>query len=295
TNCYYNPDVDLGVPELIKKYTGNLQSYNVTTEDGYILTVFRVFKQNPIGVILLQPPISAGSIAWTSDGNQSLAFTLWNMGYDVWLTNHRGASYSRKHVYLTDTDPQYWDYSFHEIATYDFEVQFELIRNETNNSRIIYVGYSMSATEALIYASLKPEEAQNFIKSFILIAPTSKFLRLGEFMTFEAARWIADYLTFVPYIVNFFDSVIMGWTPDEMDPILYPYIFSHHGRGITNKMLYHYIQIIASGNRFLMYDYGNKTNTVLYGSGLPPDYPLERILAPVYIIYGEKDALATPT
>jgi lysosomal acid lipase/cholesteryl ester hydrolase len=286
----------------------------VTTEDGYILSMFRIERQNPKGVVLFQPPISSGSIAWLSDGGDSLGFSLWRKGYDVWLTNHRGASYSRQHVNLTQSDPEFWDFSFHEIALYDFDVQFDVIRQETNNSKVIFIGYSMAGTEALIYASVKPEKAEQYVDCFILMAPISamkhfaslfkyllyvmepfeKMFRLGEFVTLEIVRWVALPTTIAPYIVNVMSSLIMGWTPTEMDPVLYPYVFAHHGRGITNKMIYHYGQIFSNQGHFAMYDYGKETNNLLYNSDSPALYPLKNIRNSLYIIYGEKDMLVTP-
>ena len=76
--------------------------------------------------------------------------------------------------------------------------------------------------------------------------------------------------------------------------MLYPYIFAHHGRGITNKMLYHYGQIFFNQSHFLMYDYGTESNRVVYGSDLPPSYPLQNVDSSMYFIYGDNDKLATP-
>ncbi|XP_063923097.1 lipase 1-like [Zophobas morio] len=312
-DCFFNPDVVLPVPDLIEKYTGHVQTYNITTEDGYILTMFRIPRTNPKGVILLQPPISAGSIAWLSDGANSLGFSLWRKGYEVWLSNHRGASYSRKHVNLLDADPTFWNFGFHEIAVYDLEAQFNVIFEETK-SKIIFIGYSMGATEALIYASLNPEKTENFIDSLILVAPltvlkhlSSNFkyilypmlflkdiFKMGEFLTFEVVRWLAQPVTIVPYIVDIMTPFSMGATPNEMDPALFPYVFAHHGRGISHKMIYHYGQIFLNNNNFSMYDYGTEHNRLKYGSDRPPDYPLQNVKKPVYVIYGDKDAVATP-
>lgn len=43
-----------------------------------------------------------------------------------------------------------------------------------------------------------------------------------------------------------------------------------------------------------MYDYGKEINKVIYQSELPPNYPLQKIKNSLYIIYGDKDELATP-
>lgn len=40
----------------------------------------------------------------------SLAFQLAEVGYDVWLGNNRGNTYSRSHTILNSDDINYWDF-----------------------------------------------------------------------------------------------------------------------------------------------------------------------------------------
>ena len=51
----------------------------------------------------------------------SIPYQLADTGkYDVWLTNARGSSFSRKHLWLDpDSDTEYWNFSFQEFAMYD--------------------------------------------------------------------------------------------------------------------------------------------------------------------------------
>lgn len=47
---------------------------------------------------------------------KALGYLLADAGFDVWLLNSRGNSYSKEHVKYTDSMSEYWDYSFHEMV-----------------------------------------------------------------------------------------------------------------------------------------------------------------------------------
>lgn len=71
-------------------------------------------------VVILQHGLMGSCADWIINGQDSLAFLLVEQGYDVWINNSRGNRYSRNHVRLDpDTDKQYWDFSFTEMAKYD--------------------------------------------------------------------------------------------------------------------------------------------------------------------------------
>ena len=61
------------------------------------------------------------SMLWVINGvDYSPAFKLANEGFDVWLGNSRGTTYSRKHVKLdANKDRKYWDFSWAEQGKYD--------------------------------------------------------------------------------------------------------------------------------------------------------------------------------
>lgn len=64
--------------------------------------------------------------------------------------------------------------------------------------------------------------------------------------------------------------------------------------GFSLKALEHYEQLLRTRNRFHLYDYGKKNNRMIYNSDLPPDYPLDQISVPVYVIYATEDLSVFP-
>lgn len=47
------------------------ENHTVSTEDGYILHIFRIPKENPKGVVILQHPLATDAIVWVAQNNES--------------------------------------------------------------------------------------------------------------------------------------------------------------------------------------------------------------------------------
>lgn len=77
----------------------------------------------------------------TNSEELSLAYTLANKGYDVWLGNNRGNKHSKEHTNLDVHSEEFWDFSFQEFAEYDLPAAFEYI-GELTGRKINYIGHS---------------------------------------------------------------------------------------------------------------------------------------------------------
>ena len=95
---------------IIQRHVGVHETHEVQTEDGYLLTLFRIPRQNPKGVILFQHPLVTDARIWISQYNESIAFLFWRAGYDVWLGNIRGNYFCKKHVSLDSTEAAFWNF-----------------------------------------------------------------------------------------------------------------------------------------------------------------------------------------
>ncbi|CAH1370510.1 unnamed protein product [Tenebrio molitor] len=323
-NCFYNPDMFLETPDLITKYTGKCEAYKVTTEDGYILTMFRIPRENPKGVILLQHPLTVNSRIYMSQGYNSLGLLLWKAGYDIWLNNQRGTLFSEDHTNSSISYLDYWDFSFHEVGVFDIPRQIDLIKSKTNSPKITFIGHSEGSTSGLIYAALKNQHAKNSVKLFIFMALPCYFqhassggfqttnlilslpfandllriFRLGSVLPFlpfllPLTRILFRLFPFILTAIDFFSSFIFGWTPEEMNPALLNFDCGIYFKNYSWKIIIHYLQLAKSKTKFQMFDYGRRNNLKMYHSEVPPLYPVENVTVPVYLVSSVDDSLTT--
>lgn len=153
--------------EIATRHGYPAEAHTVTTEDGYLLTMHRI----PCGRIgchqkggrgrgqpvFLQHGLLSSSADWVISGpGKALgkireqnwlsvigkvlkcsflltAYILADAGYDVWLGNARGNTYSRRHVSMSNSDSRYWDFSWHEMAVYDIPAEIDYIYDIKGN------------------------------------------------------------------------------------------------------------------------------------------------------------------
>lgn len=119
--------------QLIPNY--NLETHKVTTEDGYILTLFRVNSKtdntdpNSKPAVFLQHGISDDGHCFFENGDQiGLGNLLAQNGFDVWVGNSRGNKYSREHKTLDVKSKEFWEFSFMQMGQYDVPANLEYIK-----------------------------------------------------------------------------------------------------------------------------------------------------------------------
>lgn len=101
------------------------------------------------------------------------AYILADEGYDVWMGNARGNVYSRNHtVFTPDADTQFWNFTWHEIGIYDLPACIDYILEETNKTKLYYVGFSQGTTAMYVLLSMKPEYNEK-IKAYAHLAPAA--------------------------------------------------------------------------------------------------------------------------
>nr|CAD7266673.1 unnamed protein product [Timema shepardi] len=156
------PEAFLTVPQIIQLHGYPVETHRILTEDGYILTLHRIPGsglspprpgKKPV---LLQHGILSCSVDWIIMPN-GLGYLLADAGYDVWMGNSRGNTYSSSHVELSIEDPEFWKFSWHEMGIYDLPATIDYILEQTMQKKLYYIGHSMGNTMFYVLCSMRPE------------------------------------------------------------------------------------------------------------------------------------------
>ena len=83
---------------------------------------------------------------------KSLGYLLADAGYDVWMGNTRGNTYSRNHVWLDPCSscPEFWSYGFDDSGVYDYSAEIDHILEVTGYEKLHFVGHSMGGTQYMV-------------------------------------------------------------------------------------------------------------------------------------------------
>ncbi|KFP92062.1 Lysosomal acid lipase/cholesteryl ester hydrolase, partial [Apaloderma vittatum] len=308
--------------EIIRYHGYPSEEYEVTTEDGYILAVFRI----PAGrnyqntgkkpAVLLHHGTLADSIHWiTNLPNNSLGFILADAGYDVWMGNTRGNTWSLKHKTLKPCQKEFWQFSFSEIGKYDIPAELYFIMNKTGQKDVYYVGHSEASTAGLIAFSTYPELAQR-VKVFFALGPVATIthatsplvafaslpqplirLLLGCKGVLEQNKLLKKPLIwFCRHLGKVCGSGISYITGDRIQSLNMSRIdiyVAHYPAGTSVKNVIHWHQLLRA-DRFQAYDYGSKENMKRYNQSTPPAYKIEKISTPIAVWSGGLDKFADP-
>ena len=133
------------------------EKHKVITEDGYILSLWRIpglieegdLSDTSKTPVIFQHGLLDSAIGWMIHYPEvAPAFVAARAGYDVWLGNSRGSTFSRKHIkYDPDVDKrEFWDYSFYEMAMYDVPAFIKEIQEEADGQKVAFIGHSQGST-----------------------------------------------------------------------------------------------------------------------------------------------------
>lgn len=128
-------------------------SFNVTTEDGYILRIFRLrhklLLKKELPVIYMQHGLGASAASFlVNERHLAPAYIMLDHGHEVWLGNSRGNYYSLGHEDLEVNTPDFWDFSFQNLV-HDLLPKIELVLEESKKEKVVFFGHSQGCTSVL--------------------------------------------------------------------------------------------------------------------------------------------------
>ncbi|XP_051679307.1 lipase member J isoform X6 [Oryctolagus cuniculus] len=263
-----NPEANMNISQIISYWGYPDEKYDIVTEDGYILGLYRI----PYGktnnnnsaqrlVVYLQHGLLTSASSWISNlPNNSLGFVLADAGYDVWMGNSRGSTWSRKHKYLKTNSKEFWAFSFDEMAKYDLPASIDFVLKQTGQEEIFYIGHSQGTTIAFIAFSTFPKIAER-IKIFFALAPVFSIKH-----------------TKCPLL--------------KMAYKLKSIIKNPAGTSVQNMV--HWSQLLYSTN-LKAFDWGSPDlNLVHFNQTTSPSYDVTNMEVPTATWNGERDLLADP-
>ncbi|KFZ51516.1 Lysosomal acid lipase/cholesteryl ester hydrolase, partial [Podiceps cristatus] len=308
--------------EIIRYHGYPSEEYQVTTEDGYILRVFRI----PAGrnnqntgkkpAVLLHHGTLGDCIHWISNlPNNSLGFILADAGYDVWMGNSRGNTWSLKHKTLKPCQKEFWQFSFEDIGKYDIPAELYFIMNKPGQKGVYYIGHSEASTAGFVAFSTYPELAQR-VKVFFALGPvvtithaTSPlvtFTRLPPLLirlllgckgVLHQNKLLKGPLTCIcgslGKACGSIFSYIAGDRIQSLNTSRIDVYVGHSPAGTSVQNIIHWHQLTRA-DQFQAYDYGSKENMRKYNQSTPPAYKIEKISTPIAVWSGGIDKFGDP-
>ncbi|OWR52889.1 hypothetical protein KGM_201192 [Danaus plexippus plexippus] len=315
-------DARLDFMGLATKYGHPAVRHQVTTDDGYILTLFHIPGRSKLPVLLMHDLLDTAD-TFLLRGNDSLGIALANSGYDLWFGNCRGNRYSRRHRDLDpNRDSSYWSFTFHEMGYYDLPAIIDRVLNETGTPSLTAIGHSRGNTIFFVLGSTRPEYNSK-VNVVIALAPVvylrdlplpfqtilnslpvlykilaSANIQVNEFFGYDSVSTMF-LRTFCPqnfisyqFCLNQILYPILGFDPFTFDQSFLRIFLYHYPAGTSWRDSLHFTQL-SNSRIFRRYDFGNDINMLMYNSTSPPLYPLRRVTMPVALIAARNDPIST--
>ena len=146
-----NSKIDLNTyyMEFVNKYDYDLEVHDVTTKDGYILSLWHLIPKGPTQkVAYFQHGLADTAWCFFQLGSNSLPFLLMKKGFDIWLGNGRGNIFSNRHISKDPNDKNsgFYDFSMDECVKYDLPATISYIKARTGGKKMSYIAHSQGST-----------------------------------------------------------------------------------------------------------------------------------------------------
>merc|ERR550519_546293 len=326
------PDNAKPTAEMVAEAGYPVETHIVATDDGYLLSVHRI-PRGRVGdggqvegarpTVFLQHGLLSSSADWVVTGPEhSLAFLLADSGFDVWLGNYRGNLYSLGHLPPHPDPPDFWDFSWDEMAEHDLPAMLGHMMKVTQQDKFHYIGHSMGTLGYFTACNYHPWIA-NATKLMVGYGAHTRVPHLSSPLLSWMAYWLEDLQwlkntlglhEFLPsnWLMEWLSSevcdeamataavcrnilfLISGYNKAEMNSTMLPVIMGHTPAGTSAKTMIHYGQSVNTGE-WAGLDRGSaEANIARWNNTSPPEYQYEPVTAPVALFWGENDWLVVP-
>lgn len=303
------------------KFSGfNCTSHQITTKDGYSLTLFRVSSQysNSKKPVLMVHGLTSSAFSFIlCRSNLAPAFRLASAGYDVWLLNTRGSPYSCSHTTMRPTQKDFWNWTAYHISVYDLPSSIEYILSNCSSEKLHYVGHSQGGHVLLSLLSLIPEYNRKIALASLLAPVGGTIFANTKYFQSLINKDVIDHVQKSrfnhPLPLNS-DSIkiklmyefpeigkyLMSerydtrYTNDNPAHLAYYALKASGSTSLTNLRYYRQLNL---RNQVLpeAFDYDDSDlNLKVYGSKSPPVIDFSKISANLALFFGRYDKIVSP-
>lgn len=260
------------------------EAHQVVTSDGYKLGVSRIrvrhsdpdSRDRPVCLLVhglmscsdffvcQMPNPDLGEAGLLE--NSSLPFFLASRGYDVWLLNNRGARYSCAHTRLSLQSDAFWDFSWSDMAKYDFPAAVKYIRLQSHQESLAICAFSQGTAQIMAALSMHLELASQIrtiiffspvlvpnirnhpIMTYILDRPsliTTLFGRRSLVSAVEVTRAVTPdwFFAWLCYTIS---GTLFGWRMNHITGLERRIMYQNIASTTSVKVLSHWLQIAKS-------------------------------------------------
>ncbi|XP_018020824.1 lipase 3-like [Hyalella azteca] len=247
-----------------------------------------------------------------------MSYILADAGYDVWLGNFRGNTYSRNHTSLNpDSDESFWHFSRDEMSDYDVPAMIDHIITQTDHRQVIILGYSqggriglMTATNRMVAEKIElivSIGSAGFLSLFSQQSPRAKILsQLWRLLEKIGIYEVLPRKLVLIYALSTFckmgspgQSICNNILASALSERIFiddlyamkgetiPVILANFFEGSSARMVSQGAQ--PAYIEFRKFDFGEAENRRRYGHVTPPAYNVSRIPCPVALYWAEND------
>ena len=118
-------------------------------------------------------------------------------GFDVYLANSRGNRYSREHVILKPNEPEFWKWSWQEMAKYDLPATIDIVLETSNKKNLYYIGHSQGNISPQFHPRSHPSYVYLGWKN-VCLGTLTMFTHLSECLNVSDRRKIRVFFALAP-------------------------------------------------------------------------------------------------